>query len=253
MYLLDETEHKLNGFTLHTINTDKFKTNTLVLRMKAPLEEEYVTQRALLPYVLQSETPSYPSTTSLRSYLDELYGAVLYVDLAKKGEHHIITFFIEIANELFLKDQTPLLDKAISLLQEIVLSPVTVDGGFKNEVVEREKRSLKQRIQAVYDDKMRYSNLRLIEEMCKDERYHLHVNGRIEDLDQISAESLYSYYQKALAEDEIDLYVIGNIEPEKVKDAVSSAFVFTDRSKRPQQETKTNQFVEVKEVIEKQD
>ncbi|WP_453996828.1 EF-P 5-aminopentanol modification-associated protein YfmF [Bacillus nitroreducens] len=253
MNLLDETEHKLNGFTLHTINTDKFKTNTLVLRMKAPLEEEYVTQRALLPYVLQSETPSYPSTTSLRSYLDELYGAVLYVDLAKKGEHHIITFFIEIANELFLKDQTPLLDKAISLLQEIVLSPVTVDGGFKNEVVEREKRSLKQRIQAVYDDKMRYSNLRLIEEMCKDEPYHLHVNGRIEDLDQISAESLYSYYQKALAEDEIDLYVIGNIEPEKVKDAVSSAFVFTDRSKRPQQETKTNQFVEVKEVIEKQD
>src|SRR5690606_7353766 len=199
------------------------------------------------------ETPSYPSTTSLRSYLDELYGAVLYVDLAKKGEHHIITFFIEIANELFLKDQTPLLDKAISLLQEIVLSHVTVDGCFKIAVIEREKRSLKQRIQAVYDDKMRYSNLRLIEEMCKDEPYHLHVNGRIEDLDQISAESLYSYYQKALAEDEIDLYVIGNIEPEKVKDAVSSAFVFTDRSKRPQQETKTNQFVEVKEVIEKQD
>lgn len=253
MFLLDENEHKLNGFTLHTVKTDKFKTNTIVLRMKAPLEEEYVTQRALLPYVLQSETPSYPSTTSLRSYLDELYGAVLYVDLAKKGEHHIITFFVEIANELFLKDQTPLLDKAITLLKEIVLSPVTENGAFKSTVVEKEKRSLKQRIQAVYDDKMRYSNLRLVEEMCKDEPYHLHVNGRIEDLDSISAESLYTYYQKALAEDEIDLYIIGNIEPEKVKEVVSSTFTFSERNTRPEIETKTKQVETVNEVIENQD
>ncbi|MEH7387207.1 pitrilysin family protein [Bacillus sp. JJ1521] len=253
MFLLDETEHKLNGLTLHTIKTDKFKTNTIVLRIKAPLQEEYVTQRALLPYVLQSETTSYPQTTSLRSYLDELYGAVLYVDLAKKGENHIITFFIEIANEIFLKDQTPLLDKAIFLLQEMVLSPITENGAFKSATVEKEKRSLKQRIQAVNDDKMRYSNLRLVEEMCKDEPYHLHVNGRIEDIDSISAESLYSYYQKAIAEDEIDLYIIGNIEPEKVKETVSSAFVFTARSKRSHVEIKSKQVEKVNEVIEKQD
>ncbi len=253
MFLLDETEHKLKGLTLHTIKTDKFKTNTIVLRMKAPLQEEYVTQRALLPYVLQSETSSYPSTTSLRSYLDELYGAALYVDLAKKGENHIITFFVEIANEIFLKDQTPLLDKAISLLQEMVLSPVTENGAFKGAIVEKEKRSLKQRIQAVNDDKMRYSNLRLVEEMCKGEPYHLHVNGRIEDIERISAESLYSYYQKVIAEDEIDLYIIGNIEPEKVKETVSSAFVFTDRSKRSHTETKSKQGEKVNEVFEKQD
>ncbi|MCC3359657.1 EF-P 5-aminopentanol modification-associated protein YfmF [Bacillus sp. REN16] len=253
MFLLDETEHKLNGLTLHTIKTDKFKTNTIVLRMKAPLQEEYVTQRALLPYVLQSETPSYPSTTSLRSYLDELYGASLYVDLAKKGENHIITFFVEIANELFLKDQTPLLDKAIALLKEIVLSPVTENGAFKSVIVEKEKRSQKQRIQAVNDDKMRYSNLRLVEEMCKDEPYHLHVNGRIEDIDSITTESLYNYYQKVITEDEIDLYIIGNIEPEKVKEAVSSAFVFSERNKHPKTETHSKQIVKENKVIEKQD
>ncbi|MEH7234707.1 EF-P 5-aminopentanol modification-associated protein YfmF [Bacillus sp. JJ1562] len=253
MFLLDETEHKINGLTLHTIKADKFKTNTIVLRLKAPLEEEYVTQRALLPYVLQSETASYPSTTSLRSYLDELYGAALYVDLAKKGENHIITFFIEIANELFLKDQTPLFDKAITMLREMVLSPISENGAFKSTIVEKEKRSQKLRIQAVNDDKMRYSNLRLVEEMCKDEPYHLHVNGRIEDIDLITAESLYNYYQKVIAEDEIDLYVIGNIEPEVVQETVSSAFVFTDRSKRSQTESKSKQELKVKEVIEKQD
>ena len=42
---------------------------------------------------------------------------------------------------------------------------------FDPSTVENEKRSLKQRIQSIYDDKMKYSNFRLIQEMCKDEPY----------------------------------------------------------------------------------
>ncbi|MFS0863900.1 EF-P 5-aminopentanol modification-associated protein YfmF [Fredinandcohnia sp. 179-A 10B2 NHS] len=253
MLLLDETEHKINGLTLHTIKTDKYKTNTIVFKMKAPLDEGYVTQRALLPYVLQSETKSYPSSTSLRTYLDELYGASLHVDLAKKGEYHIITFSLEIANELFLKDHTPLLDKAISLLGEMILSPNLENGGFKSTVVDKEKRSIKQRIQAVYDDKMRYSNLRLVEEMCKSEPYHLHVNGRIDDIEAITPNSLYEYYQKAISEDEIDLYIIGNIDPESVKQSVSDIFTFQERNKVQAEQTNGKKVTQENEVIEKQD
>ena len=52
--------------------------------------------------------------------------------------------------------------------------------------VENEKRSLKQRIQSVYDDKMKYSNFRLIQEMCKEEPYALNVHGNLEDVDAIT-------------------------------------------------------------------
>ena len=46
-----EKEHvfKKQGYTLHIINTEKYKTNTIVWKMKAPLQEETVTYRALLP------------------------------------------------------------------------------------------------------------------------------------------------------------------------------------------------------------
>ena len=50
---------------------------------------------------------------------------------------------------------------------------------FDQETVEKEKRTLKQRIQSVYDDKMRYSNVRLVKEMCKGEPYALQVNGEM--------------------------------------------------------------------------
>ncbi|OJH20030.1 peptidase M16, partial [Bacillus obstructivus] len=92
MALLQEETVKINGYTLHLIKTDKFKTNTFIWKMKAPLEQDTVTLRALLPQVLQSGTKNHPTTASLRFYLDDLYGATLQVDLAKKGEYHIITF-----------------------------------------------------------------------------------------------------------------------------------------------------------------
>lgn len=230
MTVVSEIEKEMKGFKLHLIKTEKYKTNTFVWKMKAPLNKEDVTKRALLPYVLQSNSKAYPSTASLRSYLDELYGATFYVDLAKKGEYHIITFSMEIANEKFLSDQTPLLKKALQFLTEILTNPNIAEQAFDKETMEKEKRTLKQRIQSVYDDKMKYANSRLIEEMCKGEQYALHVHGNMDEVDAISSADLYEYYQQAFNEDELDLYVIGDVDEEEVTSLVDELLQFSPRS-----------------------
>jgi len=249
-----EQKHELNGLTLHTIPTTKYKTNTFILKLNAPLDEKTVTMRALLPYVLQSATESFPTTTQLRTYLDELYGATLQVDLTKKGDNHDITIRIDIANEKYLKDSTPLLQKALALLGEILLKPATEEGAFLNDAMEKEKRSLRQRIQAVFDDKMRYANLRLVEEMCKEEPYSLHVNGRIDDIESITADKLYNYYQHVLKEDAIHLYVIGDFHEQEVKNTVEQAFNLPQRQpKKIERSITKKEITNVNEVIEKQE
>ncbi|EIJ81431.1 peptidase M16 domain protein [Bacillus methanolicus PB1] len=253
MTALSETVREMSGYKLHLVKTDKYKTNTLVWKMKAPLQASDVTKRAILPYVLQSSTKKYPSTAKLRSYLDELYGATLYVDLAKKGEYHIITVSIEIANEKFLGDQTPLLKNAFELLSEILLNPNASNHSFDAATVEMEKRTLKQRIQSVYDDKMRYSNLRLIQEMCLGEPYALSVNGELEHVNQINAENLFQYYQQALSEDELDLYIIGDIDEEEVYNTASKLINFHDRTPKEAEKISVQKKEKVSEVIEKQD
>jgi predicted Zn-dependent peptidase len=250
---MDTTSEKITefkGYKLHVIPTEKYKTNTLIWKMKAPLTKEDVTKRALLPHVLQSSSAKYATTTALRSYLDELYGATLYVDLAKKGEYHIMSFSIEIANEKFLSDPAPLLKKGFELLIEILTNPNTSGNAFDRETVEKEKRTLKQRIQSVFDDKMRYSNVRLIEEMCKGEPYALQVNGEAEDVEQITPENLYEYYKSAFLEDELDLYIIGDVNEEEVKRLADDLLQLEDRTPKKfeaQEITKNRQVNEVKE------
>ena len=104
----------------------------------------------------------------------------------------------------------------MNFLAEVLTNPNTVEGAFDQKTVENEKRSLKQRIQSVYDDKMRYSNVRLIQEMCKDEPYALYVHGNLEEVDAITEQNLYDYYKRALAEDELDLYVVGDVDSDEV-------------------------------------
>lgn len=253
MAVLAETVKKTGGLTVHVVKTEKYKTNTLVFKMKAPISGEEISLRALLPYVLQSNSKKFPTTAKLRSYLDDLYGANFFVDLAKKGEYHIISFTLEIANEKFLTEQIPLLKKGMEFLAEILTNPNVQNGAFDKETVEKEKRTLKQRIQSIYDDKIKYANTRLVEEMCKGEKYAVPVYGGLEDVDQITPEKLYAYYEKAFREDELDLYCVGDVTAEEVESICQSLFSFPPRTPALAGERTVKKDLKEKTVKEVQD
>ena len=252
MAIATDNVKNLQGYRLHTIQTTQYKTNTLVIKMKAPLSDESVTKRSLLPYVLQSSTEKYPTTPQFRSYLDELYGASFYVDVGKKGEYDVISFTMEIANEKFLNDPAPLLEKGFALLADILLNPNSNGTAFDEASFSNEKRALKQRIQSLYDDKMRYASTRLVEEMCQGEPYSLETLGNIKDLETVTAESLYSYYKQAIAEDEIDLYVIGDVDQQQVEQ-FADRYIQLEPRQAVQMRSIQKNVVEAKEVVEKDD
>jgi predicted Zn-dependent peptidase len=253
MSVATEKITKYSGFQLHTVKTEKFKTNTIVMKWRTPITKENSTHRALLPYVMQNSTKKFPTTAKLRSFIEELYGATFFIDLAKKGEYHIVSFSLEIANEKFLSDPAPLLKKGLEFLSEVIFQPNVSESGFDQNVIDNEKRALKQRIQSIYDDKMRYSNQRVIDVMCENEPYALSVYGEKDEVDSITPQSLYDYYTKALAEDQIDLYMVGDIKEEEVGAYIEKLFPFKERTAQSIDRRKSYETKTVKEVREVQD
>ncbi|ENH96529.1 hypothetical protein J416_10186 [Gracilibacillus halophilus YIM-C55.5] len=209
------------GYDIHLLHTKKFKTIHIAFKFVTNLSRDSITKRALLPYVLQQGTQNYPTAIALRQQLDELYGAVLHMDSSKKGENHIITVRLEMANEQYISSQTSLLDQAIQLLEEILYRPKLEGNGFDPQQVEREKQTLQSKMTALTEDKMSFANTRMIEEMCESEPYQLRVHGYREDLEEINGESLYQYYQKMLQEDRLDVFAIGDIDELDVMDKIN--------------------------------
>ena len=164
----------------------------------------------------------------------------------------MISFSLEIANEKFLSDPEPLLKKGMELIAGILVKPFGDNDSFDKETFEKEKRTLKQRIQSVYDDKMRYSNFRLVQEMCKGEPYALHVNGEIDDIPEINEQNLYAYYKQAFTEDELDLYIIGDVEEAEVQSIADGLLQFETREPKRVESGHTRDSEE-KVVQEKED
>jgi len=220
MSRIEEKRYEAEGYDVHIIPSNKYKTNTIIVKFMSPLKRETITKRAMLPYVLQQATKNYPSARSFRTALDDLYGAVLRVDASKKGEHHVMTFRMEVANDEFLSDEQDLLRKGLKLMQEVIFNPKQEGESLDPKIVEREKQTLTQKIKSLKDDKMSYANSRLLDEMCSEEPYRYHVHGYEEDLEDISEESLFSYYKEMLAQDKMDVYVQGRFDEDQIKGLV---------------------------------
>ncbi|MEC0902393.1 MULTISPECIES: EF-P 5-aminopentanol modification-associated protein YfmF [Bacillus] len=213
-----------NGLQLHLCNTDKFKTISIMLMIKAPLQEDLTTARALIPYILNGGSINYPNRKLLKQKLDEMYGATLSTDILKKGENQIIAFRMELPADKFLNVPNSLLKSSLDLLHEVVYSPLLENGVFNSAIVEQEKRSLKHRLASVYNEKMLYANIRLIEEMFKGEPYQLSVFGREEDIASLNAASIYQVYEELLQNACFDLFIVGTLNENEIKLMVQDVF-----------------------------
>ncbi len=215
-----------NGIRLIFIPTEKFKTISMGLFIYQELTPKLAASNALLPSVLEKGSRLYPDYLTLQRELENLYGAGIGTDIMKSGEKHILTFTMETAHDQFLGENGRLLDEGMSILGSIVADPLVVDGAFREDYVQQEKNQLIKDIRAMLNDKALYALERCLALMCEGENYGVYRLGRIEDYDRIDPSGLYSYYRDLLARNPIDLYVIGDLDRDKVIESAGKAFDF---------------------------
>lgn len=214
----------IGNVRLHVLPTDQFKTYAISVYIGTPLTESTVTSVALTPFVLRRGTAKLPETKQFRERQDDLYGAGFGFDVYKRGDYQIVQFRMDMIHDDFVKDQASMLEQALQFVGEAITDPVREDGAFRRKYVEAEKDTLRKRIAAIVNDKIRYAAERMIEEMCKNEPYRLHPLGKTDDLANITPESLFAAYEQWLAQSPIDVYVVGNTTLAQVKPLVESAF-----------------------------
>ena len=209
-----QTEIK-KGIKLHTIKTEKFKTNLIAIMLTTKLNRENVTKNALVPAVLRRGTKNLTTQEEINKKLEEMYGASLDCGLDKTGDNQVLKFYIETVNDEFLPQEVEnMLKTSLEKIFEFVFNPYLENGCFKKEYVEQEKENIKQIIDGKIDNKARYSLDRCIEEMYKDQPYGLYKYGYVEDMKNINEKNLYEYYQQLINECKIDIFVSGIIDEE---------------------------------------
>ncbi|QUH20962.1 EF-P 5-aminopentanol modification-associated protein YfmF [Alkaliphilus sp. B6464] len=248
-----KSEEIKKNVCLHTLNEDKFKTNLINFYFQRPLIKEEVTYNALLPMVLQRGTNTYKTSKDLSKKLEDLYGAYVFGDVAKKGERQIIRFSMSVADENYI-GKGNVLQEGVELANDILINPILDNDSFIKSYVNQEKENLKNRINSRINDKMKYAIDRCIEIMCKDENYGIYEYGNVLDLEDITAESLYNHYKKVITTSPLDIIAVGNMKHNDIKEILLNTLkINIDEIVYLENKIEEVKHLRVKEIKEKAD
>lgn len=215
---------QLQRLRIHVLPTKRFKTFAISLFAGLTLDEATVTPVALIPFVLRRGTASTPETIAFREKLDDLYGAGFGFDVYKRGDSQIVQFRMDVINESFVSSNQSMLAASLQFLGDVLTDPLIDNNGFHAKYVDAEKTTLRKRLEAIVNDKIRYAAERCLEEMCANEPYRLHPLGKLDEIESITPGSLYKRYEEWLGNAALDLYVVGDTTLEEVTGLVQQAF-----------------------------
>ncbi|MFS0574164.1 pitrilysin family protein [Sporosarcina sp. 179-K 3D1 HS] len=245
------------GVNLYIRPSEQFKTINFSVKWKTELDSQKAANRAVLANVLQDSNGKYRTQSELRNTLDELYGTVMFTDATKRASKHIVSLYAECVNDEYLTGDT-VLDKVLDLLQTVVFNPNFIDGKFDESIVAREKRSVKERIRSIYDDKTRYAQKRMLELLRPDSPVSTSSYGTEEEVETITTDELLDTYNSMLQNDEIDIYIVGDVDEQAMTEKIKQLFPFQPRTVRKNEGKAaapgvTEQQSDVRNVREKQE
>ncbi|TQR20985.1 EF-P 5-aminopentanol modification-associated protein YfmF [Psychrobacillus vulpis] len=235
------------GVKLYVRPTEQFKTISISFKWKQQITEQNAAIRSVLANILQYSNNVYTSNAEFRKRLDDLYGAVLYFDTTKKGNYHILSLNAETVNDAYLSNEK-VVDEVFSLLSTVIFEPLMKNGKFVDSIVKREKEQVIERIQSMYDDKTRYAQQRLLENIRPNHPASISANGTVSTVQQITNEQLVEMYNTILSSDELSIYVVGDVNVEAIKEKMDKHFRFSSRT--PVQEPST---VDIKQASHEKD
>lgn len=237
------------GVELHVIPTTKYKTVRMMVRFASPLLAETISKRTLLGSLLETNSQKYPTQTKLSEKLADLYGASFGANVTKKGDNHYFTISLNVVNDKFLPNEAPVLVEAVAFLKEIIFHPNLTGGAFEQGTFEREQRNLQEYINSVFDDKQSHAALALQELYFQGApQQKMPSFGTVAGVKGETAESLAQYYKEMLAEDDVTIFVIGDVVEAEITELFSQ-LPFTPR-KTEQQQAFYQQAVTT-EIVEK--
>ncbi|MCB5954857.1 EF-P 5-aminopentanol modification-associated protein YfmF [Enterococcus sp. CWB-B31] len=216
------------GVNLHVLPTEKYKTIRIFMRFNTKLDRKIITKRTLLSSLMETNSLNYPDQTLMSEKLAELYGAGFGLNVNKKGNLHWLNLSMSIVNDKYLNG-TDVLGEAVSFIKEIVFFPHIIEDHFDQETFDREKENTAAYLKSVNEDKQTYAALSLQNLYFSDsEDQRIPSFGTLEDLEKETAQSMAAYYSQMIREDQVDIFVLGDVEEKQIHQ-LFSALPFTDR------------------------
>jgi len=221
---------ELGSYNLHMIKTDRFKTVNVQIILSDKIKKEDITKRNFLSDMLTYSSSKYPTKKDISVASQDLYAANVYSTSYRLGNYYNTDINLYFLNEKYSEEG--MTEKSMEFLSEIIFNPNVDDNKFDSNSFNVIKNNMRIQIESVKEDTRKYSMIKMLENMGKDEPYSYHGFGYIEDLEKITEENLYEYYKEFIRSSSVEIFVIGNIDFVMMEKIIREKFKFNVYKKK---------------------
>ncbi len=209
---------------LHLIKTNKFKMIFLKFIFRDEIDRNSITLRNLLLDNLTTTCKKYPTERLMNIKKQELYDLSIYSRNKRIGNHISSEICFSVLDSKYTSKET--LEETIKFIKEIIFNPNVFHNSFNQNNFNVTKNILQENILSIRNYPKYLSVLRMKDYMDNNNPFSYNIDGYVEDLNNITPNSLYDYYKSFINNSLIDIYVIGNIDMYEMEKLIKDNFVF---------------------------
>lgn len=244
---MDYIDYDMNGFDLHVIKTDRFKTISYNINIRFDDEKNTERYMGLLSRLLIQTSKKYDSLRDINVACASIYDPSYNIRVLSSGSKDILTLTASFANEKYT--EAGMNEANFKFLTSFIFEPKIIDNGFDREVFEIQKEKLLEYYRTMKDRPQDYAGGRLSEEMkCK--KYDvMSLDDLIKSIESLTAKDLYSFYKKIMDEGKLDIFVCGDVEPLEIRDIFSKLIKFKGTKEKLEHLVKQTSYNKKERII----
>lgn len=205
--------YKYDDYNIHVLNTNKFKSIIVSLTLVNEFKKEFLTKNALLRKLLTTSQEKYKNETEVAKKVFDLYNSSVSLSNEIYNNAILTTFEIEFLEDKYTEQG--LEEQALEFYFDTIFKPNIIDGKFEEENFKLAKKALSNYYDSEKENKNIYS-INKAHELFDEEWLKCAPNGNKKDLEKLNEENMACYYSKLFKEGHANIFVIGNIEDDKI-------------------------------------
>lgn len=211
---MEYIKKNLGSYNLHLIKNTNFKSIMVKVYFREPIKKENITIHNFLTTMLTFSSKKYPTRRELILKTQDLYSCSLSSSDSRLGNYINTSFKLTVLKDEYTEENN--LEKAIEFLSEIIYNPNVTDNKFDEASFNIVMNQGCLALSSIKENPSSYSIIRMLENMDSNSPISYRSFGYLEDLKDINSSNLYTYYKQMIKEDDMDIFVIGDIDFEQI-------------------------------------
>jgi len=216
-------KYEFPSYNVYTVKCDKFKSCHMEIIYRDNFEKNEFLARSFLSDIISVSSKKYPRKKDTVIRKEELYRAGFHGVTSRVGNTILTNFVLSFINPSYALEKE-YLEEVLAFPFEMIENPNVIDDEFDNRVFNIIKNGFKDSIKSIKENPNKLAINRALTNMDPDSPSSFGLIKMEDEIEDITPSSLYKTYKKMLKGSLCDIFIIGNLDMDKVVKIIEKNF-----------------------------